>query len=98
MTEHSAVVEKRRLELAYEKYKDGVKQIHCFNTNDTRVWYDDREPEGRVMYIMYNDGRIKRQLEDDSIVWLGQQKKKWKVIDDMKRYWADMGKALDTNE
>ena len=42
MTEHSAVVEKRRLELAYEKYKDGVKQIHCFNTNDTRVWYDDR--------------------------------------------------------
>ena len=47
---------------------------------------------------MFNDGRIKRQLEDDSIVWLGQQKKKWKVIDDMKRYWADMGKALDTNE
>lgn len=90
MTEYSDAVEKRKMEMAYEEYVDGVKQIHCFNTNDTRVWYDDREPEGRVMDIEYNDGRIRRQLEDDTVVWIGQKKKKWQIKDEMKRVWADM--------
>tara|TARA_B100000287_G_C20212445_1_gene614699 strand:- start:321 stop:611 length:291 start_codon:yes stop_codon:yes gene_type:complete len=90
MTEYSDIVEKRKLELAYEEYVDGVKQIHCFNTDDTRVWYDDREPEGRVIDTMYNDGRIRRQLSDDTVIWIGQKKKKWQIMDDMKRAWADM--------
>ena len=95
MTEYSDAVEKRKMEIAYEEYVDGVKQIHCFNTNDTRVWYDDREPEGRVMDIEYNDGRIKRQLEDDTVIWIGQKKKKWQIKDEMKRVWADMRRSHD---
>ena len=95
MTEYSDAVEKRKMEMAYEEYVDGVKQIHCFNTNDTRVWYDDREPEGRVMDIEYNDGRIRRQLEDDTVVWIGQKKKKWQIKDEMKRVWADMRRSHD---
>jgi len=95
MTEYSDAVEKRKMEIAYEEYVDGVKQIHCFNTNDTRVWYDDREPEGRVMDIEYNDGRIRRQLEDDTVVWIGQKKKKWQIKDEMKRVWADMRRSHD---
>ena len=95
MTEYSDAVEKRKMEIAYEEYVDGVKQIHCFNTNDTRVWYDDREPEGRVMDIEYNDGRIRRQLEDDTVIWIGQKKKKWQIKDEMKRVWADMRRSHD---
>ena len=91
MTEYSDIVEKRKLELAYEEYVDGVKQIHCFNTNNCRVWYDDREPEGRVIDTIYNDGRIRRQLsKTGDIIWIGQKKKKWQIMDDMKRAWADM--------
>ena len=95
MTEYSDAVEKRKMEIAYEEYADGVKQIHCFNTNDTRVWYDDREPEGKVMDIEYNDGRIRRQLEDDTVIWIGQKKKKWQIKDEMKRVWADMRRSHD---
>ncbi len=95
MTEYSDAVEKRKMEMAYEEYADGVKQIHCFNTNDTRVWYDDREPEGKVMDIEYNDGRIRRQLEDDTVIWIGQKKKKWQIKDEMKRVWADMRRSHD---
>ena len=93
MTEYSDIVEKRKLELAYEEYVDGVKHIHCFNTDDTRVWYDEREPEGRVIDTMFNDGRIRRQLSDGSIIWLGQKRKKWQIMDDMKRAWADMRRS-----
>ena len=39
---------------------------------------------------MYNDGRIRRQLSDDTVIWIGQKKKKWQIMDDMKRAWADM--------
>jgi len=61
--------------------------ITSFDTNVSRVWYDNREPEGKVMDVVYNDQRIERtiletqekitilgqKLSGDELVWAYQQ-------------------------
>ena len=67
MTEFSGIVHERRMKLAAEEWGKGIKDIHCFNSDCTSVWYD-KEPDengkrdGRVIDTRYNNGKIVRRI------------------------------------
>ena len=74
MTQYKERIERQKLLLEAEAWANGVKSIHSFDSNRSRLWYDDREPEGKVFDIMYNDQRIERTLKSGEIVLLsGEQ-------------------------
>lgn len=74
MTQYRERIERQKLLLEAEKWAQGVKFIYGFDSDKTRHWYDDREPEGNVFDIMYNDHRIERTLESGKVVLLvGEQ-------------------------
>lgn len=74
MTQYRERIERQKLLLEAENWAKGVKFMYGFDSNLTRHWYDDREPEGNVFDIMYNDNRIERTLESGEVVLLvGEQ-------------------------
>jgi len=87
MTQYKERIERQKLLLEAEAWAMGVRMITSFDTNVSRVWYDNREPEGKVMDVVYNDQRIERtiletqekttilgqKLSGDELVWAYQQ-------------------------
>jgi hypothetical protein len=87
MTQYKERIERQKLLLEAEEWAMGVRMITSFDTNVSRVWYDNREPEGKVMDVVYNDQRIERtiletqekitilgqKLSGDELVWAYQQ-------------------------
>jgi hypothetical protein len=65
MGQYDYKVERQRLLLEAEEWAQGVKDIHAFNTNETKMWYEKRPEDGRVIDTRYNDERIKRELCGD---------------------------------
>jgi hypothetical protein len=61
MTEHNERVERQRLLLEAEKWSSGVKSIHAHSF--TSMWYDNRNNDGSVMDIEYNNGVVKREIK-----------------------------------
>lgn len=76
MTQYDDRVERQRLLLEAEEWAKGVKDVHCFNTLNCKVWYESRPEDGRVIDIRYNDGRIERELRPSGQkIWLGNTKR-----------------------
>ena len=74
MTQYRERIERQKLLLRAEEWAKGVKMITSFDTNKSRVWYDNREPEGQVMDVVYNDQRIERTILEtgEKIIILGE--------------------------
>lgn len=75
MTQYRERIERQKLLLRAEEWAMGVKMITSFDTNTSRVWYDDREPEGNVLDVVYNDQRIERTIleTEEKIIILGEK-------------------------
>ena len=67
MSEYNEVVEKQRMLLEAEEWAKGVNQIHVFDTSTTCMWYEEHPEDGRVTDTTYNDGRIVRTKDGQSI-------------------------------
>ena len=74
MTQYRELLERQKLLLKAEEWASGIKMMTSFDTNKSRVWYDNREPEGHVLDVVYNDQRIERTILEtgEKIVILGE--------------------------
>tara|TARA_B100000214_G_scaffold255609_1_gene188276 strand:- start:1205 stop:1477 length:273 start_codon:yes stop_codon:yes gene_type:complete len=87
MTQYKDIVEKRRLDLAVQKWSKEVQQIHIFDSNTVTMAYDYPNPrrDGYVEDISYNDGTVKRTiLSTKQVLYLGEEVSKLEL---MKRFW-----------
>ena len=90
MTQYDERVELQREKLAAEEWGKRVKDLHAFNSNNTCMWYDDRQCDGRVIDTRFNDGRIQRYIvEEDRYIEIGKKLRKRTIFDMWKRAMAD---------
>ncbi len=77
MTEYKERVARQAKLLAAEEWAQGVSGIHAHSLNS--MWYDTRQQdteEGKsVKDITYNNGIIKRRLNDGTEVYFGKELK-----------------------
>lgn len=77
MTEYRETVRRQAKLLAAEEWAQGVKGIHAHGLNS--MWYDNRPQdtsEGKtVIDVEYNNGLIKRTLNDGTEVHFGEELK-----------------------
>ncbi len=73
MSEYDEVVEKQRILLEAEEWAKGINQIHCFDAATTCMWYEEHPEDGRVTDTTYNDGRIVRTKDDQTIRVYGER-------------------------
>ena len=73
MSEYDEVVEKQRILLEAEEWAKGINQIHCFDAATTCMWYEEHPEDGRVTDTTYNDGRIVRTKDDQTIRVYGKR-------------------------
>ena len=73
MSEYDEVVEKQRILLEAEEWAKGISQIHCFDAAITCMWYEEHPEDGRVTDTTYNDGRIVRTKDDQTIRVYGER-------------------------
>ena len=73
MSEYDEVVEKQRLLLEAEEWAKGVNQKHCFDAATTCMWYEEHPEDGRVTDTTYNDGRIVRTQDGQTIRVYGER-------------------------
>ena len=73
MSEYDKVVEKQRILLEAEEWAKGINQIHCFDAATTCMWYEEHPEDGRVTDTTYNDGRIVRTKDDQTIRVYGER-------------------------
>ena len=75
MTQFDDRVEKQRLKLEAEEWANGIKCLHAHQIKS--MWYDNRPQdtdESPVLDIQYNDGRIRRTINNTGeVVWMGEQ-------------------------
>ena len=83
MGQYSDRVERQRLLLEAEEWAKGVAGIHAHSLSS--MWYDtrpqDTEDGKSVVDTQYNNGLIKRTLDDGSIVYFGKELKGDELID-----------------
>jgi hypothetical protein len=77
MTEYKEAVKKQAKLLAAEEWAQGVKGMHAHSLNS--MWYDNRPQDTEdgkgVLDIEYNNGLIKRRLNDGTEVYFGKELK-----------------------
>ena len=67
-------VTKARMRLEAEEWAKGIKSIHLHRLSS--MWYDNRPQDTEQGYVtdtQFNDGHIKRELQDGSVVILGKR-------------------------
>jgi hypothetical protein len=73
MSEYDYRVDQQRLKLAAEEWAKGVKALHAHSLSS--MWYDNRPQDtegGRIVTdCEYNDGTIRRTLDNGEVVILG---------------------------
>lgn len=83
MGQFSDRVERQRLLLEAEKWAKEVSGIHAHSLSS--MWYDNRPEDtadGKgVVDISYNNGLIKRELEDGTKVYFGEKLRGDDLID-----------------
>lgn len=84
MTQYDSRVEEQRNKIEAEIWAKGVRQIHAHSLDS--IWYDDRpedtaEGTRHVVDIEYNDGSIRRTLDNDQVVIMGVQLTGQELID-----------------
>ena len=67
MTQYDELVQYQRNKLEAEEWAKGIKQLHVFDASTTNMWYEEHPEDGRVTDITYNDGRIVRTKDDQTI-------------------------------
>ena len=67
MTQYDELVQYQRNKLEAEEWAKGIKQLHVFDAATTNMWYEEHPEDGRVTDITYNDGRIVRTKDDQTI-------------------------------
>jgi len=76
MSQYNDRVEKQRLKLEAEEWANKVRTVHAHSLDS--MYYDTRPQdtaEGRrnVLDVEYNDGSVKRTLDDGSTIILGER-------------------------
>ena len=74
MTQYEDVVERQKILLEAEEWAKGIKSIHLHRISS--MWYDNRPQDTEAGYVtdtQFNDGHIKRELQDGSVVILGKR-------------------------
>ena len=75
MGQYDYKVERQRILLEAEEWSAGVKGLHAHSLNS--MWYDNRpqdtENSKNVLDIEYNNGLIKRQLDNGEEVLFGEK-------------------------
>ena len=67
-------VTKARMRLEAEEWAQGVKSIHSHSISS--MWNDNRPQDTEAGYVIdtqFNDGHIRRELQDGSVVILGKR-------------------------
>ena len=74
MSQYDSRVEKQRLKIEAEEWAKGVKSLHEHSLDS--MHYDNRpqdtEDGKNVMDIEFNDGSVKRTLQNGEVVILGK--------------------------
>ena len=75
MTEFDGRVERQRLLLEAEEWAKGIRSLHAHSLNS--MWYDNRpqdtEDGKHVVDKQYNNGLIRRTLNDGTTVYFGEE-------------------------
>ena len=75
MTEFDDRVNKQRLLLEAEEWANGIKSLHAHSMNS--MWYDNRPQDTEdgkgVVDTQYNNGLIRRTLNDGTTVYFGEE-------------------------
>jgi len=87
MSQYDNRVEKQRIKIEAEEWAKGINTIHAHSLHS--MWYDTRPDDtanGRtVTDIEFNDGSIRRELDNGEIVILGHQLKGQALVDQFSR-------------
>ena len=90
MTEFDHLVEQQREKNRAEEWGKHVSLIHAFNSDNTNMWYDDREGDGRVIDTSYNSGLIEREIiSTGKTVYIGKRDRGETLIDRFRRFRAN---------
>jgi len=87
MTQYDDKVQQTRDRIAAEAWASTVKSIHAHSLSS--IWYDNRpqdtvDEDGNprsVMDVEYNDGTIKRTLDNGEVVILGKRLSGQELVD-----------------
>jgi hypothetical protein len=73
MSEYSDKVEKQRIKLAAEAWREKIKGLHAHSL--TSMWYENNPSEAAkgVLDVTYNDDSILRTLHSGEKVWIIQR-------------------------
>ena len=95
MTQYTHLIQEAREKEAAEKWGKRISLIHAFNTDNTKMWYEERPDDGRVIDTCYNDGRIERWLpERNKTIWMGEIIQGKALLHRAIKAFSDMGKTL----
>lgn len=87
MSQYDERVERQRLKLKAEEWARGVKSLHAHSVSS--MWYDTRPQDTKdgktVMDVEYNDGSVRRELQNGEIVILGKALKGNDLVDQFTR-------------
>jgi len=90
VTQYNHIVEQQRELVEAEAWGKMTDSIHSFNSDDTNMWYDrpqeNGKRDGRVIDISYNSGLIKRKISSTGkTVFIGKRVKGEILIDRFRR-------------
>jgi len=76
MTQYDERVEQQRNKILAEEWAKTVKQIHAHSLDS--IWYDDRPEDTAkgtrsVVDVEFNDGSVRRTLDNDEVIIMGIQ-------------------------
>jgi 2-polyprenyl-3-methyl-5-hydroxy-6-metoxy-1,4-benzoquinol methylase len=89
MTQYDESEEQQRNKILAEEWAKTVKQIHAHSLDS--IWYDDRpedtaEGTRTVLDVEYNDGSVRRTLDNDEVVIMGIQLTGQDLVDKFVKY------------
>ena len=85
MTQYDKRVEKQRLMIKAKKWQNGINSLHAHALNS--MAYAEGRIDGSVMDITYNDGLIKREIQDTGeVVYFGKRLTGDELLDDFSKF------------
>ena len=85
MTQYDNIVEKQRLMIQAKEWQNGISSLHAHALDS--MAYAEGRIDGSVMDITYNDGLIKREIQDTGeVVYFGKRLTGDELLDDFSRF------------
>ena len=93
MTQYRNQVQEHKEKIEAEAWGKKVQSLHSFNSDDTNMWYDrpqeNGKRDGRVMDISYNNGLIVREIVSTrKKVYIGSKDTDKSLLDRYRRWKA----------